>query len=345
MILAAGLGTRLRPLSEAMPKPAVPICGIAPIRWNLAILASAGVREVVVNTHWRPKAVEEAVGDVSGLGLTVYFSHEPRVLGTGGGLVKAAHHFRDETFFLVNGKLLFDADLHAAFASHMDRRAMATMVVRPYPRRSGYGAVNVDAAGNIREFTSNPKESGTLADEPSPLTPRLFTGVHVLEPAVIDRLPEGGPACIKTDGYIRMINDGETVCAHLQEHGYWAEPSTPRKYLMAVRDLLGGKVSLEGFRAAGLVPFEDCEEVSPGVFVHRDASISDSALLKSPCWIGPGARLERRTVVGPEVALEAGTQIGEEASLTKSVVWPDTRIQAGEKLDCCIAVERERIKP
>jgi mannose-1-phosphate guanylyltransferase len=336
MLLCAGLGTRLRPLTEHLPKPAVPLCGVPPVRWNLAMLAAAGVEEVVVNTHWRPEAIRAAVGDPAPLGLEVHFSHEPEILGTGGGLKAVARHFEDETFYLVNGKLLFDADLEGAVAFHRARQAVATMVLRPYPEGATYGAIEIDEAGLIRRFVGR-------FEHPGPLTRCMFTGVHVLEPRILDYLPEGEAVCVNAHGYVRMIEAGETVCGHLQPDRYFAEPSTPSRYLAAAMDLVDGKVPMARFRAGGVDPFAGFETPAPGLRIHPSATLAPEARLEGSVWVGPGAQVAAGAVVGPSVVIESGAAVGPGARVSRSVVWTDTVIGPKERLDGCVAADGERV--
>ena len=336
MVLAAGLGTRLRPLTARRPKPAMPLCGEPPLRFTLARLKAAGVEEVVINTHWLPEVIEQAVGDPAALGLTVHYSHEPQILGTGGGLKKAAEHFQDETFYLVNGKLLFDADLEGAVRFHRDHQALATMVLRPYPEGSRYSAIEIDDGGRIRRFVDQFEWAG-------PLTKCLFTGVHVLEPRVLEYLPPAIEVCINAWAYPRMIAADEVVCGYLQTEGYWAEPSTPARYLAAVQDLLAGRVELARFRAGGVDPFAGTTGDDPGIHVHPDAKVGEWVQLEPPCYVGPGVELGAGCEVGPGAAIEAGAVLEPGAVVTRSVVWPGTVIRGEERLDKVIALKGHRV--
>lgn len=336
MVLAAGLGTRLKPLSTRLPKPAMPLCGVAPLRFTLARLAAAGVDEVVVNTHWLPEAIEAAVGDPKSLGLTVHFSHEPEILGTGGGLKKAAEHFQDETFYLVNGKLVFDADLEGAVAFHRERKALATMVLRPWPEGSGYSTIEIDESGRIRRFVDQFEWAG-------PLTRCLFTGVHVLEPRVLEYLPPAIEVCINAWAYPRMIAADEPVFGYLQAEGYWAEPSTPGRYLAAATDLLEGRIDLTHFQAGGVDPFAGTAGDEPGIHVHPDAEVGKWVQLEAPCYVGPGARLGAGCEVGPGAAVEGGAELEAGAIVVRSVVWPGTVVRGDERLDGVIALKGHRV--
>ncbi len=333
MVLAAGFGTRLRPLTDRFPKPAVPIAGVAPIRWTLASLAAGGIEEVVVNTHHLPEEIEAALEGVTE--PRIHFSHEPEILGTGGGLMKVAERFEGEAFVLANGKLVFDLDLEAAVADHQSSGAVATMVLRPHPEGSTYSSIEIDAGGRIRRFASRWEDAPRHLKG---LSGHVFTGVHVLQPEILEHLPRAGASCINADGYTSLLRSGGHAHGVLQQQTYWAEPSTPRRYLQTVRDVLGGRVALERFEAGGLLPFAGAPEVSPGIWIHPEATVAAGATLVGPVFIGPGAEVGEGAFVGPEVAVEARARVAGGARLRRTVVWPEVRVAGDEALEDCIAL-------
>ena len=170
----------------------MPLCGVSLLRYNLALLRNAGVRDVVVNTHHLAAEMEKGALEIGReVDVSVTISREVgHILGTGGGVRRAATLLGPGTFLLLNGDMLFDVDLEAAMVAHRTAGAMATMVLAPYPRGASYGAVEVDASFNVRRIAGRgaPAEPG--------LTKMHFTGVHVLESEVLSRLPAEFPAAI-----------------------------------------------------------------------------------------------------------------------------------------------------
>ncbi len=190
MVLCAGLGTRLRPLTAQVPKPAVPVCGVPLVRWSLALLAGAGVRRAVVNVHHLPEAMAAAAAEAAAaLGLALTLSREPVIAGTGGALreARAALDGASE-ILLVNGDVLFDLDLGAALAAHRASGALATMVLLPMPAGARYAAVEVDAGGAVRRI------AGAFGPGGAGLSPWHFSGVHVLSPGAPRARRAGRPS-------------------------------------------------------------------------------------------------------------------------------------------------------
>src|SRR5512142_2198280 len=244
MVLCAGLGTRLRPLTDRVPKPAAPLLGVPLVAWTLALLRNAGVRRAVVNTHHLPGEMAAAAGEAArGLGMDLEVSHEPVIAGTGGALREARPLLRGAgTVVVVNGDVLFDLDLPAALEAHWRSRALATLVLLPMPEGARYNAVERDEGGAVRRIgRDGPGGEG--------LTPWHFSGVHVLAPELLDQLPaEPFAPDVNHEIYPPLMASGR-IRGHAAG-GYWNDLGTPARYLEAVRDVLAGRVPLARFAGA-----------------------------------------------------------------------------------------------
>src|SRR5690349_18227589 len=177
MILAAGFGERLWPLTADRGKPALPVLGKPLVGYVAEYLARFGVTEAVVNLHHRPESVREALGDGSSFGLHLEYVYEPIILGTSGGLDNARAHFEDETFVVVNGKIITDLDLGAALETHRRSEALATLVLKRNVGRERFSIVDTKN-GMVTEFAGMPKPGSGSAEDNVPL---MFTGIHILE--------------------------------------------------------------------------------------------------------------------------------------------------------------------
>jgi len=236
MILAAGYGTRLRPITETLPKPLLPIAGRPLIVWTLLLLRRHGVTEVVINLHHLGHLIERALGDGSQFGLRITYSKEPVLLGTGGGLKQAEPFFAGEPFFVLNGDTLVDLDLGALADAHRRSGALATMAVRADPEADRWGAVELDAAGRVLRINGR----GKLLEGPT--RTRMFAGVHLMHPRLLADVPAGRESSV-IEAYIRVIEGGATVLGY-ELSGYWSDVGTPERYAQARRDAEAGIIDL-----------------------------------------------------------------------------------------------------
>ncbi len=324
MVLCAGFGTRLRPLTDKVPKPLIPLCGVPLLRFIFALLKKAGIREIVINTHHLAAEMERgAVRIAAELQLDLHVSREAKhILGTGGGVRRAQHMLGEGTLLLLNGDMIFDFDLPAALEAHRKARAVATMVLAPYPRGATYGAVEVDAELNVRRVAGRgaPAELG--------LTKMHFTGVHLLEPEALARLPPEGESDINRTAYVRLIHDGAKVLGYSQ-NGYWGDLGAPRSLLQAHLDVLEGRVPLQRFRPDA-DPFAGLVERAPGVYVHPGARIE--APLQAPALIRAGVQVAAGARLGPGVVLGENVRIDAGATVERAVVWDSTHVAPGERV-------------
>jgi len=336
MVLCAGLGTRLRPLTEWLPKPAVPVCGLPLVRFALARLAAAGVRRAVVNTHHLAGPMAEAArASARAVGLDLAVSHEPVIAGTGGALREARRHLEGaEEVVLWNGDVLFDLDLSPVLAAHRASGALATMVLAPMPEGESYAAVEVDAAGAVRRIAGHGPGGGGLS-------PLHFTGVHVFSPALLDAVPDAPFACdINRHVYPPLLGAGR-VRGHLAL-GYWNDLGTPARYLEANLDVLRGRVPPSRLRGAN--PFEGLHPSGrAGVWIAPDARVDPGAALEAPAIVGPRSRVESGATVGPGAVVGAGCLVAAGASVRQSVLWDATALSPGETVFGAIAAGPARV--
>jgi len=243
MILAAGLGTRLRPLTNAIPKPLLPVSGTPLIVWNLLLLKRHGFHDVVINLHHLGPMIEQVVGSGAKFGLRITYSREPMILGTGGGIKQAEPYFSGEPVLVLNGDTLFELDLEALCAFHRTRDAAATLVLREDPDAARWGLIEVGADDRIVRITGQ----GTLSSVP--LMPRMFAGIHILNPRLLRDVPKGIASSI-IDPYVAAIERGETVLGY-DLGGYWSDIGTAERYAQAEQDVRAGLIRLEDRRFAG----------------------------------------------------------------------------------------------
>lgn len=296
VILAAGLGTRMRPLTDKTAKPALPVLNEPLIVRTLRELRRAGVSEVMINLHHRPETIRAAIPE-GDLGLKIRYSRETAILGTGGALRKVRSWVGRSPFFVVNGDVIFDFDLQGMVASHRRTSALATLALKPNTNPTKYKPVVTDRSGRILSIRGLPPgRKGSMS---------LFASVHIIEPVILDRLPQGASDTVG-DLYIPLLREG----AHLQgirQAGVWHDLGSPGGYLKAQARLLNGHGR------------------------KRSCVIDPSVRL------GNGARVSR-SVVG------AGSVIEPLARVVGSVIWDGALIKTGASLRSCIVMSGAEVE-
>ena len=237
MVLAAGLGTRLRPLTETLPKPLLPVAGRPILEWNLLLLKRHGITEVIINLHHLGDQIVHALGDGARFGLRLAYSHEPTLLGTSGGIKQAAPFLKDGPFLVINGDTLSECDLTALIAAHRASAALATLAVRDDLEASTWGPVTLDAHGRILQINGNPP----LAEPRAALPACMFAGIHVMEQAVLNAIPSGPGSII--DVYGSLLRQGRPLHGYRMS-GYWSDIGSPERYAQAQRDVAEGRLRL-----------------------------------------------------------------------------------------------------
>ncbi|MDH5587152.1 MAG: nucleotidyltransferase family protein [Nitrospirota bacterium] len=235
MILAAGLGTRLRPLTETIPKPLLPVGGMPLIVWNLLLLRAGGIRDVIINLHYLGAMIEDALGDGSRWDMHLAYSHEPELLGTGGGVKAAEAFFEGKSFLVINGDTLIDIDVGAFQDFHASHGGVATLVVRDDPHAVQWGAVESEAQGRILRING---QGWDRWSSPSVAHTRMFAGVHILHPSLLANAPSGQPFSI-IDSYTHALAEGSLLLGFVHA-GYWSDIGTVERYSQAQADVEEG---------------------------------------------------------------------------------------------------------
>lgn len=311
MILAAGYGTRLWPLTIDRAKPAIPFMGRPLVGYVAEYLARHGAREVVVNLHHRPESVRAALGDGTRFGVRLHYVEEHDILGTSGALDNARHLLEGDTFIVINGKLATDIDLGAALDTHRRTDALATLVLRENPKRERFSTVETKD-GMVLGFGPSPRpatasdnasgNAGGGENDAGEEAPLMFTGIQILEPRIFDFIPRGVFSHSTTDVYPKAIEQGERVAAHVAP-GMWYELSTIRRYLDISVELMK--------REARDV------ELGEGSSVAAGAEVSESVLWEG-VRVEEGARV-RRAVLGAGVRVGRG-EVFEDAAVVRAEI-------------------------
>ncbi len=330
IVLAGGLGTRLRPLTEMRPKQMLPIVDRPMIEHVVAKLAAEGVDDVVLSLGYRPDAFGVAYpsGRCGGAGLRYATESEP--LGTAGALLFAARRAAAdngtgvggdpfaETFWALNGDVLTDAPLSELLALHRARGAEATILTIPMADASRYGLVESDGTGRVSRFVEKPASGAETSGW-------INAGVYVLEPSVLARIPPGRPVSMERETFAAVAADGSLYA--LRSEDYWIDAGTPASYLQANIDLISGRRAITlgalspratispAAEVVGSVVMErvtveagarlDGSVVLPGARIGAGAVVADS-VVGYDAVVGPGARVAGFTLLGDGATVGAG---------------------------------------
>jgi NDP-sugar pyrophosphorylase family protein len=242
MVLAAGQGTRLRPITDSKPKALVPVAGRPMIEYALLLLRHYGIEEIVINLHHFGGQIENYLGDGAKLGLRITYSNEPELLDTGGGLRKARSFLQNDAFIVINTDALIDVNLAELIAFHRNRQATATLVLRPDQQADRYGSMDIDGAGRICRFLNSKIDLKTAG----PIRKLMFTGVQILEPKVFDYMESHGAGekfSTTRQTYPRMLLAGEPLYGFCFE-GFWQDLGTIERIKQTEASLAQGRARL-----------------------------------------------------------------------------------------------------
>jgi mannose-1-phosphate guanylyltransferase len=321
IVLVGGEGTRLRPLTEHTPKPALTLVDRPFLAYLVEWLARHGVDEVVLACGFLPDVLREALGGEEHGGTRLTYVVEPQPRGTGGAIRFAAEALGerlDDRFLALNGDVLTDLDLGALLRAHEERGARATIALHPVEDSAAFGLVRSGADGAVEEFAEKTGE---------PIPGEVNAGAYVLERSVLDLVPLEREVSIEREVFPRLVGEG---LGALALDGYWMDIGTPERYLQASWDILEGRVE------TGVEPSAPSLFLAADADVAADAEVGPRAVVSSGCSVGAGA------VVRESVLLE-GCSVEEGATVSGSILSGGAAVAAGAALADAVVGRDERV--
>jgi mannose-1-phosphate guanylyltransferase len=310
IVLVGGEGTRLRPLTNDVPKPALTLVDRPFLAYLVEWLGRHGVTEVVLACGFLPEVLRAALGESDHGGVSLTYVTEPAPLGTAGAIRFAAEALGErlgERFLALNGDVLTDLDLGALLSFHAERAAAATLALCRVEDAAAYGLVGLGPAGEVLEFAEK-----TGREEPGDVN----AGAYVLERSVLERIPPGRAVSIETEIFPGLAGAG---LHGLVLDGYWMDIGTPERYLQASWDILEGAVE------TAVAP------TAPGMLVAAGAEVASAATIGPRAVVSAGCRVRAGATVAGSVLLE-GCEVATGASVTGSILAPGVNVQAGAVL-------------
>lgn len=331
MVLAAGLGTRLRPLTDLISKPMTPIVNKPVMEHIIELLVEHGFDEVVCNLHWYPEAIKDYFGDGSKYNIKITYSYEPELLGTAGGVKKVEAFFEGQTFLILSGDALTDIDLTELMDFHRKKGGICTLVLTEVDDPSQYGVVITDDESRITGFQEKPlmgEAKSSLAN----------SGIYVFEPDIFSHIPYGSFYDFGRDLYPKLLKAGIAYYGYKHDR-YWNDVGSLDQYQQGNFDALEGKVKLnipgmqinEGIWLGKNCRIEEDVVMIPPLVIGNNCTIKKGAKLYGPIIIGDNTIVDERAIMYRGIKWGSG-YIGKDASLIGAIIGYDTKIKRGASI-------------
>jgi len=326
VILVGGEGTRLRPLTNGIPKPMLPVLNHPFLEHTIHYLAKYGITEIILALSYLPEAIKDYFGDGRPFGVRLHYTIEDSPLGTAGA-VKNAEQYLDSTFAVLNGDIFTDLDMAAMFAFHRKKKASSTIALTWVDNPCAFGVVETDRNGKIQRFVEKP--------EPDRVTTNwINAGVYLLEPEVLEQVPPNTHYMFERGLFPHLVELGENMCGY-QFRGQWLDMGTVEKYLCLNCDLL-----LSDDRPAFIgTPGEG------GLYGAEDAVIDPSARINGPAVVASRSRIGQRVRLKGPVVIGTDCTIGDGSVLEEAVLWNGVTIGEGAVLRRCVIGNDNEVQP
>jgi mannose-1-phosphate guanylyltransferase len=313
MVLAAGLGTRLRPLTYEITKPMVPVLDRPVMEHIVELLSRHSFDQVIANLHYFPETIREYFGE------RISYHYEQELLGTAGGVRACAEFFGDQPFLVISGDALTDIDLGALAARHAQAGGIATLAVKRVADTSEYGVVLHDRDGRVTGFQEKPRPEEALSDLGN-------CGIYMFDPTIFDYFPERPFADWAKDVFPTLLENDVPFYIH-EVREYWNDVGSLSELRQGTFDALGGELHLQ----------IEGEEVSPGVVVAGGSPLREDTQIEGAAWIGHDVQIGAGVRLMGPIVLGDGASVGDRAQLRGSIVFPGTDVAAESILIGAIA--------
>lgn len=317
VILVGGEGTRLRPLTNGIPKPMLPVLNRPFLEHTIRYLTKYGITEIILALSYLPDAIKDYFGDGRLFGVRLHYTVEDSPLGTAGA-VKNAEQYLGSTFAVLNGDIFTDLDMAAMLAFHRKKKAAATIALTWVDNPCIFGVVETSPDGKVQRFIEKP-----APDEVT--TNWINAGVYLLEPEVLEQVPTNTHYMFERGLFPRLLELGRNMCGY-QFRGRWLDMGTPDKYLCLNCDLLLSDDKPAFIGAAG----------ENGLYCAEDATIDPSAQIAGPAVVASGSRIGQNVCLKGSVVIGADCSIGDGAILEDAVLWHGVTVGKGAVLKKCV---------
>lgn len=301
LFLAGGMGSRLKPLTDDLPKPMVPMMGKPLMERNILKLKDCGIDEIILSTCYKPQKIKEHFGDGAKLGLKIHYVCEDIPLGTGGA-IKNTQDFFDDTFIIFNADILSNINIIGMLKFHEEKRASVTIAVTKVADPSQYGVIEYNEELYAESFTEKPKPSEIRSNY-------INAGVYIFEPDVLKEIPGSKVVSIERETYPLLLKKGYPIAVYKSKE-YWIDIGTIEKYRQAHLDILNGSY-----------PLPDYGKNSKGTFIGSNTKIHPTARITAPVYIGENSRINANSTIGPNTIIGNRCSVGANNKIINSILW------------------------
>lgn len=307
LFLAGGMGTRLRPLTDKLPKPMVPMMGKPLLERNLIKLKDCGVNEIILSTCYKSQKIEEYFGDGTELGFKIHYVCEDIPLGTGGA-IKNTEEFFDDTVIIFNADILSEINITDMMKFHKEKSAAVTIAVTKVENPSAYGVIEYNEDLYAESFTEKPKPSEIRSNY-------INAGIYIFEPNVLKEIPDFQVVSIERETFPLLLKKGYAVAVYKSD-AYWMDIGTVEKYVQAHEDILNG--------TCPLIEFKDENQ---GIFIGKNTIIPPATTIVAPVYIGENTNIGARAIIGPDAIIGNNCTVGPNSIIMDSIVWDRVTIK------------------
>jgi NDP-sugar pyrophosphorylase family protein len=325
VIIAGGLGTRLRPLTYNVPKPIVPVANRPFILHQIELLKQHGIKEIILSLHYLMGEIKAALGDGRKYGVKLYYSHETHPLGTAGAVKNAEKYFDNDPLLIFNGDILTDINLTQVIAFHKKNKARATLTLTRVADPTAYGLIITDKHGIVKSFVEKPSWEQVANFAKIGSADTINAGIYIIDPKVFRSVPAETEYSFERQLFPGLLAKGELVCGYVSDR-YWIDIGKPAQYRQAHEAILRNEVAVRVYGARQ----DNRYWIGDHVRIAKSARLVGPSLIGQRVAIGEECRIKDYTVLGDRV------QVGNETVIANTIIWERTRVGSHVSLEGCI---------
>ncbi|MGB9612730.1 MAG: sugar phosphate nucleotidyltransferase [Candidatus Margulisiibacteriota bacterium] len=322
IIIAGGLGTRLRPLTYNTPKPIVPVANRPFVVHQIELLRRHGIKEIILNLHYLSEAIKKILEEGKEWGVKIYYSVETTPLGTAGAVKNAEEYFDEEELLVFNGDILTDINVSQIIEYHKKKKARVTLTLTRVEDPTAYGLILIDDDRKVIRFIEKPswEQISTYAGANT-----INAGIYILDPKIFKDVPRGVEYSFERQLFPSLLEQGEPIYGFISDR-YWIDIGNPVQYRQAHEAILRNEVAIKifGTRVDGKI------WIGEGSKVDKTVKFTGPAIIGKGVEIGAGAKIKDYSVLGN------GVSVGAESEIEHSIVWEGTKIGSHVSLSNCI---------